>query len=200
MSCRRVCRELIERFRFGELDGRSAPHLAHLEVCAACRDEVGVDQLFVRHLRRALQARVDGYAPSPQAWDGVRARAVATSAESSRWRMPRLIPFVRTMRTLAAGSALVLAVVLTRVGVDVVELGADRPSQLPAAALGAPIREPLQWASVPREPRLRIIGRMAAVPSQLMPWPAGETPFAEIVTIRRVGTPPAFPSGGGFIR
>ena len=58
MSCRRVQRELIERFRFGELDARSAPHLAHLHGCTDCRDEVGLERSVVHHLQRALAERV----------------------------------------------------------------------------------------------------------------------------------------------
>ena len=55
MSCRRIRRELIERFRFGELDGRSAPHLEHLRGCVECRDDVGLDRVVVRNLQRALE-------------------------------------------------------------------------------------------------------------------------------------------------
>lgn len=78
MSCRRISRELLERFRFGEeLDQRSAPHLAHLEVCATCRGEVGLDRALVRQLQRALRARVEGQEPSPRAFNAVRIRALA---------------------------------------------------------------------------------------------------------------------------
>ncbi|MGH2455899.1 MAG: hypothetical protein ACRDHD_06540, partial [Candidatus Limnocylindria bacterium] len=83
MTCRRVSRELLERFRFGEeLDIRSAPHLDHLQICPTCREEVGIDRALVGQLRRALQARVEGYAPSAASWELVRERALATDAPS----------------------------------------------------------------------------------------------------------------------
>ena len=70
--------ELIERFRFGEeLDSRSAPHLAHLETCLACREEVGLDRALVRQLRPAPQAPVGGDAPSDGQGGGGMPRARA---------------------------------------------------------------------------------------------------------------------------
>lgn len=86
MSCGKASRELLERFRFGEeLDARSAPHLEHLQTCGACREAVGLDRALVIQLRRALQARVDGYAPSAAAWAGVRQRALAEGRAPRRW-------------------------------------------------------------------------------------------------------------------
>ena len=58
VDCQRAARELIEFFRFGELDARSAPHLDHLEICLACREQVGMDRELVLRLQRALAARV----------------------------------------------------------------------------------------------------------------------------------------------
>lgn len=68
MSCGRVRRELLERFRFGELGPESAPHLDHLAQCHACRDEVGTDRALVTQLRRALAARVGDASPPSRAW------------------------------------------------------------------------------------------------------------------------------------
>ncbi len=97
MSCRRISRELIERFRFGEeLDSRSAPHLAHLAGCSACRDEVGLDRALVLQLQRALRARIADQDPSPRAFNAVRIRALAEEEHVS-WRsrvfgLARLVP------------------------------------------------------------------------------------------------------------
>lgn len=117
MSCRRVSRELIERFRFGEeLDARSAPHLAHLETCLACREEVGLDRALVRQLRRALQARVEGYGPSDRAWQVVSARALADDRTlSARIRAAfraslKPVPVANALRASALALALVMAV------------------------------------------------------------------------------------------
>lgn len=77
MSCSKVRRELLEQFRFNEeLGSRAGPHLAHLESCAACREEVGIDRQLVEQLRRALRERVEGIAPSAASWDLVRRRTV----------------------------------------------------------------------------------------------------------------------------
>ena len=77
MSCSRARRELLEQFALGEeLGSRSAPHLAHLETCADCRREVGIDRALVKSLRRALADRVEGYAPSEASWGMVRLRTV----------------------------------------------------------------------------------------------------------------------------
>jgi anti-sigma factor RsiW len=77
VSCSRARRELLEQFALGEeLGPRSAPHLAHLESCADCRREVGIDRQLVKSLRRALGERVEGYAPSQDSWGAVRSRTV----------------------------------------------------------------------------------------------------------------------------
>lgn len=111
MSCRRISRELLERFRFGdELDSRSAPHLAHLSECASCREEVGLDRALVLQLQRALRARVAGHDPSPRAFNAVRIRALAEEERVS-WparifRLARLVP-------AGAAMALMLAAVIS---------------------------------------------------------------------------------------
>lgn len=113
MDCRRVARELIEFFRFGELDARSAPHLEHLEVCLACRQEVGLDRELVIQLHRALAARVDGQAPSPGAWLEIRRRAL--EEEPPRWRL-RLQPLSRL--ALVGGTAIVLLALVAPAGLS----------------------------------------------------------------------------------
>ena len=95
MSCHKVRRELLERFRFGELDGRSAPHLDHLRACVACRDDVGLDRTVVRSLQRALAERIADAAPSPTAFEAIRQRALETPSVSwgdRLWRWARVVP------------------------------------------------------------------------------------------------------------
>ena len=103
MSCRKIRRELIERFRFGELDGRSAPHLEHLRGCVECRDDVGLDSVVVRNLQRALAVRVAAAGPSPTAFEVIRRRALEPPPPSMGerlWRWARVVP---------AGAAIALA-------------------------------------------------------------------------------------------
>jgi anti-sigma factor RsiW len=72
-----VRRELLEHFAIREeLGPRSGPHLDHLESCAECRQEVGIDRELVRQLRRALHERVEGSAPPAASWELVRRRTV----------------------------------------------------------------------------------------------------------------------------
>jgi anti-sigma factor RsiW len=126
MSCRKVARELIERFRFGPLDGRSALHLEHLETCARCREEVGLDRAFVLQLQRTLRDRVDGAEPSPSSWSAVRARAMAESSDPIGWRQ-RLLGVGQALRVAAAGAVVALVIVLSRAQLDV-------PHQTPSAS------------------------------------------------------------------
>jgi anti-sigma factor RsiW len=77
MSCSRARRELLEHFALGEeLGSCSGPHLAHLESCADCRREMGIDRELVDNLRRALRERVGSHAPSQASWGLVRRRTV----------------------------------------------------------------------------------------------------------------------------
>jgi hypothetical protein len=91
VSCNKVRRELLEHFRFPmELGSRSGPHLAHLESCAACREEVGINRELVEQLRRALRERVESSDPSAASWDLVRRRALDRPARSWTMRVLRL--------------------------------------------------------------------------------------------------------------
>lgn len=114
MTCRRICRELIELFRFGGLDVRSAPHLDHLAECRSCRDEVGFDRALVRELRSALLARVAGASPSPDAWAAILARAQApeTSSGVRAWFRRRSVVVLSRLRAATGASAMALAVVI----------------------------------------------------------------------------------------
>lgn len=121
MTCRRVSRELLERFRFGEeLDARSDPHLAHLQSCGVCREEVGMDRALVIHLRQALHARVGAASPSSRAWEAVRERAVAFDQPRSR-----LISVWRSMRLMPAAAAMTLMIFAVAVSRD-----SERPAAI----------------------------------------------------------------------
>ena len=139
MSCRRVSRELLERFRFGEELGLSSePHLAHLQSCSACRMEVGLDCALVVQLRNALRARVADASPSPRSWEVVRERALAAEAPAARlaaaWRWIRLAP---------AAAALSLMVFAVAVAQD-----SERPTAIQQHNLSSfqqvPFQEP-EW-------------------------------------------------------
>lgn len=109
MNCERISREVIEFFRFGDLDARSAPHLEHLALCAACREEVGLDRGLVIQLQRALAARVDGHAASPGAWLEIRRRAL--EPERPGW-LGRLLPVLR-LAPIGATVIILLALIAT---------------------------------------------------------------------------------------
>lgn len=111
MSCRRISRELLERFRFGELDGRHAGHLDHLEHCAACREAVGLDQALVRQLRRAMRERVESASPSSEAWPLIRQRVLVDVAAGGRW--PSVRQLSSPLRAMAAAAALLLITVFS---------------------------------------------------------------------------------------
>jgi anti-sigma factor RsiW len=112
MTCGRVSRELLERFRFGEeLDERCAPHLEHLQSCLTCREELGMDRALVRQLRRALEARVEGFAPSPSSWQLVRERALAAEAPGGLTAI-----FMRLTGALRAAGAVAAVALVVAVG------------------------------------------------------------------------------------
>ncbi len=150
MSCRRASRELLERFRFGEeLDARSDPHLAHLQTCQICRDEVGLDQALISQLRRALHARVADLVPSPNAWRVVRARLSQPAAPSLFARLGRWT------RLLPAGAAMALMLVVIAGSPDRAGTGARQtwtwPSQVSEREVGVPEPE-LPWYIRDRPP------------------------------------------------
>lgn len=167
MTCRKVSRELLERFRFGEeLDARSAPHLEHLQTCLTCREEVGVDRALVTQLRRALQARVDGYEPSANSWQLVRERALAAEGTALTWSswFRRLTAGIR-----AAGAVAAVALVLM-IGTS----GPGGSDQVAAFELSARGRGELAYAdSLPSDPPPYEAPRVWYPPTPLPPPAAG---------------------------
>ncbi len=107
MSCERIAREVIEFFRFGDLDARSAPHLDHLAACPSCRDKVGLDRAVVIQLKRALAARIDGHAASPGVWIEIRRRALEPEPPGL---LSRLLPVLR-LAPVGATAIVVLALI-----------------------------------------------------------------------------------------
>jgi anti-sigma factor RsiW len=108
MSCSRARRELLELFALGEeLGTQSGPHLAHLESCGDCRREVGLDRELVESLRRALQERVEGSAPSAASWGQVRSRTVDRPVRP--WTV-RVMHWGGMMSAAAAASIMIFAV------------------------------------------------------------------------------------------
>ena len=108
MSCSRARRELLEQFALGEeLGSRSVPHLAHLESCADCRREVGIDRQLVTSLRRALAERVEGYAPSEASWGAVRRRTV--DRPTRQWTA-RVLHWGGMVSAAAAAGVMIFAV------------------------------------------------------------------------------------------
>jgi hypothetical protein len=131
VSCSKVRRELLEHFRFREeLGSSSAPHLAHLERCASCREEVGIDQELVEQLRRALRERVAGLAPSAASWEVVRQRTV------DRPQRPLALRLVQWGRVLPAAVAGVIMFAMATAPQAGFGEGAQSP-QPPAAAVEA---------------------------------------------------------------
>jgi anti-sigma factor RsiW len=110
MSCSRVRRELLEHFRFPEdLGPSSGPHLAHLESCADCRKDVGLDLELVEQLRRALNERVEDSAPSTANWEFIRRRTV--DGPSQQWTI-RVMRWSGMMPAAVAG-IMMLAIATT---------------------------------------------------------------------------------------
>ncbi|MEP7082676.1 MAG: hypothetical protein ABI841_06835 [Chloroflexota bacterium] len=133
MSCGRVRRELLERFRFGELGPESAPHLDHLAHCHACRDEVGADRAHVAELRRALAARVGDASPPSGAWHGI-VREAQHSEPRESLGMGWWSALVGKLRVATAMTGTGLALLLT---LNLQALPLQPPVESPGAPTGA---------------------------------------------------------------
>ncbi len=137
MSCARVCRELLELSRFGALDIRSAPHIEHLVDCRGCRDEIGLDRELVQQLRIALQARIEGAAPSPAAWDRILRRTQSPEVGLAAWFRRSSGVVLARLRTATAVSATALAVLIASgMPVGIQQHAAPTPRAASAAADG----------------------------------------------------------------
>ena len=167
MTCRKVSRELLERFRFGEeLDARSAPHLEHLQTCPTCREEVGLDRALVNQLRRALRARVEDYEPSAASWQLVRERALAADSAVLSWTSW----FRRLTAGLRAAGAVAAVALVVMIGTG--GLGGD--DGVAAFQLSATGRGQLAFAdSMPSDPPPYEAPRVWYPPTPLPPPAAG---------------------------
>ncbi|HEX2195048.1 MAG TPA: hypothetical protein VHK63_08860 [Candidatus Limnocylindria bacterium] len=191
MSCHKVSRALLERFRFGELDADCDQLLAHVERCRGCQDDIAVDRALATQLRIALRRRVDGFEPSPAVWRAVRLQA-ADPEPPGPWWASAILSVARTMRVAVPAAAVLLAAVLTWTGSD-----GDR------AGLSTPFASLLQWQQrltaieEVEDPSQRVI-RTTPSPSVTLPLPRGEMRFAFVV--RSVKLPSGEPTTGGVIR
>jgi hypothetical protein len=167
VSCRRARREILEHFRFRqELGPSSSAHLEHLVGCADCREEVGIDRALVEQLRRALQERVEGHAPSAAAWDQVRQRTID---RPSRPLGARVLQWGRLFPAAIAG---VLMFAIATVSQEGLSQGSQSPQpagqvqQLDTAAAvdDTPDWEPPWWMKYRTRPPVPTIagGPMAA--------------------------------------
>jgi hypothetical protein len=128
MSCGRLRRELVELFRFGGLDVRSAPHLEHLAECRECRDEVGIDRVLVQQLRVALAERIAGAAPPSAAWSSILARAQAPERGLRSWLRQHALVLIARFRTAATAATMALALVVAGASATGVHQGEALPT------------------------------------------------------------------------
>lgn len=208
MSCRRICRELLELVRFGHLDPRSGPHLDHLADCRSCRDEVGFDRALVQQLRLALVERVESAAPPVGAWEVIRERAQAPEVGILRWLRGHAAVLVTRLRTATAVAATTLALVIaggtqvaiTQPSADLNETqlrsGAgdrfEHQGMLPGPRSEfidyVPDAEPIAYVapSAPRDPEAAFIVSASQAPPAADPSDADE-PVDETIVFRILG-------------
>jgi anti-sigma factor RsiW len=190
MSCHRVSRALLERFRFGELDAECDEYLAHVERCADCQAEIAVDRALAHQLRQALRQRVDSFEPSPAVWRAVRLKA-ADPEPPGPWWTEALLSLTRAMRVMVPAAALMLAAVLAWSG-----------PQGDSAPLESRLASRLQWqeqlstTAAIEKPKREI--ELLPSPSIMLPRPAGVMPFAEALS--SIKLPSGVPTTGGVIR
>ena len=178
MSCSQARRELLEHFALGEeLGPRSGPHLAHLQSCADCRREVGLDRELVENLRRALRARVEGEALSEASWELVRRRTVDRPARPWTVRVVQWGGMVSAAATLAFAVATASGPGLSP--------GTMSPFVAAAAGRAVPLEEASGWppARSTSQPPPQASAPLPGWPMQTQltdgaPTPDGEPPIA----------------------
>lgn len=142
MSCSQARHELFEYFALGEeLTPHSAPHLAHLESCADCRREMGIERELVHNLRLALRARVEGHGPSESTWEQVRSRTVDHPARP--WT-PRSVNW-RGMVSAAAAAGMMLFAVATAPQTTTLPMTQSPSFAAAARRVVPPVEDPNGW-------------------------------------------------------
>lgn len=193
MTCHKVSRALLERFRFGELDADCDEYLEHVERCADCQREMAVDRELARELRRALRVRVEGFEPSPAVWRAVRLQA-ADPEPPGPWWSSMALSLARAMRVMVPATAVMLAAVLT--------VASPRPATNELSPSASQQASRLQWAeqltSTAEVETAAPETHFASTPSMQLPRYSGDMPFAEPVTAVKLYT--TIPSTGGVIR
>jgi hypothetical protein len=145
MTCSRVRRELLEHFALGEeLGPRSVPHLAHLESCAACRREVGIDRELLENLRRALRQRVEGRSLSGASWERVRRRTVDRPVRPWTVRVAHW----GGMASAAAAASIMIFAVVTAPDTTLFP-GTQSPFVASAARRAVPVEDATDQAAAP---------------------------------------------------
>lgn len=193
MTCHKVSRALLERFRFGELNADCDEYLEHVERCADCQREIAVDRELARELRRALRVRVEGFEPSPAVWRAVRLQA-ADPEPPGPWWSSMVLSLARAMRVMVPATAIMLAAVLT--------VASPRPTSNELSPSASQQASRLQWAEQLTSTAAvdtaapRII--FPATPSRTLPRNSGDMAFPEPVTAVKLYT--TIPSTGGVIR
>lgn len=191
MSCHKVSRALLERFRFGELDAGCDEYLEHVERCSDCQDEIAVDRIVAGQLRRALRERVEGLEPSPAVWRAVRLQATDPEPRVAWWAQA-VLSLSRAMRVMVPATAVMLAAVLT---ISAPQVGTDEPSASPYASR-------MQWqeqlSATAQVENLEHQVQFIPSPTIKVPRLGGDTPYAEPVSRIKLNSGP--PSTGGVIR
>jgi anti-sigma factor RsiW len=191
MSCHKVSRLLLERFRFGELDADCDKYLAHVERCRECQDEIAVDRAVAGQLRRALRERVEGFEPSPAVWRAVRLQA-ADPEPPGPWWANLVLAVTRGMRVMVPAAAVMLAAVLAWTSPE------GNGDQLASSfASNLQWREQLAVTAEIENPLEREI-EVIPSPSVYLPLPSRDMPFAD--PLPSIKLPTGGPSVGGVIR
>jgi anti-sigma factor RsiW len=191
MTCHKVSRLLLERFRFGELDADCDKYLAHVERCRECQDEIAVDRALAGQLRRTLRERIEGFEPSPAVWRAVRLQA-ADPEPPGPWWAGAVLALSRGMRVMVPAAAVLLAAVLAWSSPE-----GDRNQLASPFASSLQWREQLTITAAIENPFDRSI-EVIPSPSIQLPLPSRDMPFAD--PLPSIKLPTGGESVGGMIR